>query len=479
MTGPRPVPDLIEQWAAERPDRPALVGPHGVTTYGDLWADARAWAGAVGELAGPDRIVGVLRSRDALVPVVQLAAWLSGAAYLPLDPSLPRGRLATILRESGCTVVCTTDDLRSRLPGDVVAVTRPGPAVPPKRRHAKDLAYVIYTSGSSGVPKGVEIEHGNLATLMRWYRDFYRMGPHTRTSMFANLGFDCLVIDVWTALYAGGAVAIPDQAVLDDPHRMARFLDEHDVAHADMPTAMYERYLASGARSTALRVIETGGDQLRLWPPPDYPAAVFNGYGPTEATVQVTISGDLRTGSGDGLPPIGRPLPGVTIRLLDESGAEVSQPGDVGELVIYGDLVGRGYRNRPELTAAVFADGPPRSYRTGDLCRWTADGELAYLGRIDSQVQLRGYRVEPGEIEQQMMLVPGVELAAVAPVGDGPHVSLRGWVAGHVDVDAVLAHLRHTLPAYMVPDPITVLDALPMTVNGKVDRRSLAASVGS
>ncbi|MEV8516432.1 amino acid adenylation domain-containing protein [Dactylosporangium sp. NPDC051484] len=474
------VPQLIEGWATTRPDAPALVGPHGVTTYAELWEQATAWAGAIGELAGPDPVVGVMRSRDALIPVVQLAAWMAGAAYLPLDPSLPRGRLETILREAGCRAVFTTDELRHLLPDHIVTITRPAAAIAPMPWDPERLAYVIYTSGSTGTPKGVEIEHRNLAALMHWYRDFYTLGQDSRTSMFSNVAFDCLVVDVWAALHAGGAVAVPEQSVLSDPHEMARFLDEFGVQHSNMPTAMFERLLAAGVQSTTVRTIETGSEQLRSWPAPDYPAAVYNAYGPTEATVQVTITGDLRTyRQRNSLPPLGRPLPGVEIALVDSSGTTITEPGRSGELVISGDLVGRGYRNRPELTLVVFTAGPPRAYRTGDLCRWNADGELEYLGRIDDQVQLTGYRVEPGEIEQQMMRVPGVRLAVVAPVGEGTSVSLHAWVEGEIEPEKLTAALRENLPEYMVPVTLKVLDQLPMTVNGKIDRRELVAALGT
>ncbi|MER7004885.1 amino acid adenylation domain-containing protein [Dactylosporangium sp. NPDC000555] len=479
MNDAKLVPQLIEGWASTRPDAPALVGPHGVTTYAELWERATAWAGAIGELAGPDPVVGVMRSRDALIPVVQLAAWMAGAAYLPLDPSLPRGRLETILREAGCRRVLTTDELRHLLPDHIVAITRPAAAIAPAPWNPQRLAYVIYTSGSTGTPKGVEIEHRNLAALTHWYREFYALGQDSRTSMFSNVGFDCLVVDVWAALCTGGAVAVPEQSILSDPHEMARFLDEFGVQHSNMPTAMFERYLAAGARSATVRTIETGSEQLRSWPDPDS-AAVYNAYGPTEATVQVTITGDLRTyRRRSSLPPLGRPLPGVEITLLDTAGIAITEAERSGELVISGDLVGRGYRNRPELTAEAFAAGPPRAYRTGDLCRWNADGELEYLGRIDDQVQLTGYRVEPGEIEQQMMRVPGVRLAVVAPVGEGTSMSLYAWVEGDIEAEKLTAALRENLPEYMIPATIEILDQLPMTVNGKIDRRGLVAALGT
>jgi amino acid adenylation domain-containing protein len=475
----RPVPAAIESWVLAQPQAPAIVGDHGEVSYRELWDEASRWAGALsGHTFGPDAVVGVLVRRGTAAPVRHLAAWWVGAGYLPLDPSLPRDRIATIIAEADCRVVLTTEELAESLPAGVEAVTAPGPAIAPVAWEARRLAYVIYTSGSTGKPKGVEIGHASLAALADWYRAFYRLEAGSRTSMFANLAFDCLVVDVWPALSAGGAVAVPDDRVLTDPKLMGEFLERCDVQHTEMPTAMFERFLRSGQDPGHVATIETGADRLRLWPPADYPAAVYNTYGPTEATVQVTVSEDLR-GYHDRtqLPPLGRPLPGAQVAVVRPDGTTVEHPGEDGELVVSGPVLARGYRNAPGLTAAAFlGDGGrdgERRYRTGDVCRWNKAGELEFVKRADEQVQIHGFRVELGEIEQRMMQFPGAGLAAVLAVEDEDDPHLLGWVDGAVDGAELIAYLGVRLPPYMIPRRLTVLDRLPMTPNGKVDKQRL------
>ncbi|MBO4210277.1 amino acid adenylation domain-containing protein, partial [Micromonospora echinofusca] len=425
----------------------------------------------------PDPVVGVLAERGPLAPTGQLAAWLAGAGYLPLDPAVPPGRLATVIARAGCRVVITTDDLRTLLPPGVTALTAPADPVDPVPADATGLAYVIYTSGSTGEPKGVEVGHHSLARLLHWYRDFFGLGPDGRTSMLCNLGFDGLVVDVWGALYAGAAVAIPEQSVVTDPERIAGFLADYGVTHTNMPTPMLERFLGAGQRPGRVRTVETGGDLLRTWPAPDFPAPVFNTYGPTEGTVLVTAGRDLRTvGDRERLPTLGRPLPDADVYLVGPDGRVVTTPGDEGEVVIGGPMLARGYRGDAGATARAFrTDGPggERVYHTGDICRWTGDGELEFLGRRDHQVKIRGYRVELGEIEQRILRYPGVRMVAVVPAGDG---RLAAWAEGDGDAVAILADLGTTLPDYMVPERLVFLPGLPLTSNGKIDRRKLAVT---
>ncbi|MEH1015650.1 amino acid adenylation domain-containing protein [Micromonospora sp. CPCC 206060] len=495
-------PAAIRRWVDIQPDAPALVHGGGTVSYAELWSAARGWAGALRPLLtgtagtgarptgpsdpGPAPVVGVLADRGPLVPTGQLAAWLAGAGYLPLDPAVPPGRLASVIARADCRVVITTDALRTLLPPGVTALTAPADpvgSVDPVDlvpADAAGLAYVIYTSGSTGEPKGVEVGHHSLALLLRWYRDFFQLGPGGRTSMLCNLGFDGLVVDVWGALYAGAAVAIPEQSVVTSPERIAGFLADYGVTHTNMPTPMLERFLGAGQRPGRVRTVETGGDLLRTWPGPDFPAPVFNTYGPTEGTVQVTAGGDLRTVvDRERLPTLGRPLPDAEVYLVGPDGSVVTTPGDEGEVVIGGPMLALGYRGDAELTARVFrADGPGggRVYHTGDICRWTEDGELEFLGRRDQQIKIRGYRVELGEIEQRILRYPGVRMVAVVPAGDG---RLAAWAEGDGDPAAILADLGTVLPDYMVPERLVFVSGLPVTSNGKVDRRKLAVTTAT
>jgi amino acid adenylation domain-containing protein len=481
----RTVVTEVWQQVRDAPDRVALIHQAGAVTYGDLWAAASRWAEAIRpHIAGPDPLVGVLRARGPGVPVAHLAAWLAQAAYLPLDPALPPGRLAAILSDSRCQVVLTTSAMADRLPAGVIPVTAPVSAAgsAPPRDNPGDVAYVIYTSGTTGRPKGVEVGHRSLAHLMGWYRAHFTLGPQVRASMLANLMFDGLVLDEWGALSAGSTLAIPAQEVLASPLRTATFLDASGVSHAYLPTPMLERFLAAGARPSALRCIVTGGDRLRIWPDRDFPAAVYNTYGPTESTVLVTASGDLRTaGRRDGLASIGRPVAGAEVWLEGSCGEVITEAGVPGQLVIGGPLLAHGYRHAPASTAAAFprnADGA-RTYRTGDFCAWNHHGDIDFLGRSDTQVKVGGYRVELAEIEQIIMREPGIGQAVVLVVGEGPEPRLLAWAEGWANESALRARLYHELPGYMVPEAIEFVVEFPATGSGKVDRSVLLARAKS
>ncbi|RJQ74331.1 amino acid adenylation domain-containing protein [Pseudonocardiaceae bacterium YIM PH 21723] len=466
---------LIYRHVLARPETTAIEYAGSRLTYRQLWDRARSWANAVRpHLSGPHPVVGILHPRGLEVSVCHLGAWLAGAAYLPLDPVLPDGRIATLLAEAGCDAVLTIGSLAGRLPSDVLAVTAPDmvtglgePATEPDHS-----AYVIFTSGSTGLPKGVEIRHGGLATLLEWFRGSFDLRPGTRMAMVTNIMFDMMVLDEWGAFTAGATLVMATPEDLAGSDRIARFLDSAAVSHACVPTPMFERLLAAGWSPRDLRTVLTGGDRLRIWPEPDFPAAVHNAYGPTEATVLVTCSDDLRlTGERDQLPSIGRPVPAATVWLEGTDGAVISEPGEVGELMIGGDVLARGYRNAPEATRAAFDGG--RRYATGDLCSWNAAGDIEYVGRRDSQVKIQGFRVELGEIEQAILREPGITQVVLLVLGDGLDRRIEAWIEGNADLTALAARLRHELPAAMVPSAFFTADALPATVNGKIDRREL------
>jgi len=483
MTGAPLVPAAIRRWALERGDATAVIDGQEALTYRELWLRAGGWAGALRPVLGgegPDRVVGTLLPRDARVPAAHLGTWLAGAAYLPLDPTLPPGRVAGIVEDARCSVVIADEQFRDLLPAGVSVISRPGGDEDVERivcRH-DSLAYVIYTSGSTGRPKGVEIEHGSLANLMEWVRAYFRLDVGVQTATLANLGFDGLVFDEWGALSAGATLHVPRQEVLSGLETIVEFLDGQRIDFCYLPTPFFELLLTSGIRPRTVGTIITAGDRLRRWPPADFPAAVYNAYGPTETTVLVTATGDLRAGGDRGrFPPIGRAAAGAQLRIIDGSGAVVRQPSEEGELVIGGPVVGRGYRNAAGLTAQAFVEtesyGPGRWYRTGDICRCDSTGQLEFIERRDSQVKVRGYRVELGEIESALLSVAGVQQAIVTTIGEGAPRGVVGWVLGSLDTGRVLESLRRTLPEYMVPLRLTVLDTLPLTSNGKIDRAAL------
>lgn len=487
------IPERVRRWALGQPDQPAVVGASGQLTYGQLWRLALDWSAALGgHLTGPEPLVGVLCPRGVVLPAMQLAAWLAGAAYLLLDPLLPAGRIATILDDAGCRLVLAAESLRGALPPSVTAITAPGDGRGrvPRGCRPEALAYVVYTSGSTGRPKGVEIEHRNLANIVDWNAERFHLGPGVRSAMLAGLGFDVSALDVFGALAVGATLVVPEESVVRDPAAIAELLDHERVHHCFVPTPLAAPLWSAETPPRALRSVAVGGGRMGAWPPADFPAAIYNVYGPAEATVYSTASDDLR---GDprryaepsSPPPIGRAVRGAVLGVVDEDGSAVHGPGITGELLVGGAGLTRGYRNRPDLTADAYVDldlgdGLRRWYRTGDYVRWTPASELEFVGRRDGQVKVRGNRVELGEIEHAIASCPEVEQVVVlAPErAEGERVPLA-WVtaapgASTREADLV-ARLRAELPGYMLPARVRFLASMPLTVNGKIDHDALLA----
>ncbi|MFF0370047.1 non-ribosomal peptide synthetase [Micromonospora sp. NPDC005087] len=469
---PTSVPAEVLRRAAAYPERPAVVDRHGTLRYRDLVTEATVLAGALARelpppaTGHPDPVVAVLQPRTAAAVVGPLAAMFCGAAFLPLDPSSPPARIAQILADARCRVAVAAEELVERLPAGVTVV-RAGQEEHLRLPEPDDLAYLISTSGSTGRPKQVEVAHRSLWTVLDWYARFFRLGPGVRTAAFAGLAFDAALLDIWAPLIRGATVVLADEEVARDPERIAEAL--RGVDHCFLSTPLAEQLLRSDVDTGRLRTLATGGDRLRLWPPTGFGAAVHNLYGPTEATILVTATDDLRRyADRGGPPPIGRAVAGALLTL----------DGEVeGELVIGGPVLAQGYRAGTE-TATAFGTGPDgvsRHYRTGDVCRRDAAGELHFVGRVDGQVKIRGQRIELREVESALLELPGVGQAAAEPVHRAGAALLVAWVTGPVTPEAVRAGLRDRLPAAMVPHTVDVRDALPLTPNGKLDRAALRA----
>ncbi|MET0395625.1 MAG: amino acid adenylation domain-containing protein, partial [Longimicrobiaceae bacterium] len=499
----RCIHELFEAQAARAPGAVAVRFEEESLTYRELNERANRLAHHLRRRGvGPEVRVGICLERSLEMVVGILAVLKAGGAYVPLDPGYPAERLAFILADSATPVLLTRETLRGALPAreGVEVVSLDGAAQeiaaecaenPASEATPESLAYVIYTSGSTGAPKGALIEHRNVARLFAATEAWFGFGEQDVWTLFHSYAFDFSVWELWGALLYGGRVVVVPWQTSRDPEAFHALVRREGVTVlSQTPSAFRQLVRVDGERGgdLALRVVVFGGEalepaSLREWVErrgAETPRLV-NMYGITETTVHVTCRPlgreDVFGGSGS---PIGRAIPDLRLYVLDPARRPVPI-GVPGELYVGGAGVARGYLNRPELTAERFVDdpfAPGRLYRTGDRVRWMADGSLEYLGRLDEQVKVRGFRIEPGEIEAALRRAPGVADCAVVAREDETGTAGRrlvAYVVGDAEAEALRDRLRRTLPEHMVPSAFVALDALPLTTNGKLDRRALPA----
>jgi amino acid adenylation domain-containing protein len=515
-----PVAQQVAAQARRAPDALAVSDGAACLTYGELAAAAgrlAQWLARRG--VEPEVRVALCLGRSAAEVVAMLAVLGAGGAYVPLDPADPDERLAWLVRDCGALLLLARGVRAAELaaalgaaPGQLVvdldslaldcppprqapaAASPPAIAPPPPAA----LAYVIYTSGSTGPPKGVAVTQAGLANLVAWQRRLLGITAGDRTTHLAGPAFDATVLELWPWLTAGAAVEVIDDSTRLQPAALGARLAASGVTHSFLPTPLAESLLAGWRPppGLALRSLATGGDKLRRPPAGPLPFALWNLYGPTEATVVATAA-RLDTAGATGVaapPPIGRPIDGLRVYVLDRRLRPVPC-GAAGELCVAGHGVARGYLGRPGETAASFmpdpwADAPgARLYRTGDRARQLADGRLEFLGRLDRQVKVRGFRIEPGEVEAAVAADPEVSACAVllradlpggpglvafvTPAGAaGPGTAAAGGTSGLTE--RLRQGLARRLPAFAMPALIVPLPELPLTANGKLDRRALA-----
>jgi len=487
------VAERVEAQARRSPAAVAVECRGERMTYAELNARADHVARLLrGRGVGPEVCVGIALDRSPEMVAAVLGVLRAGGAYVPLDVAYPRERLAHVVADAALPVVLTRSALLERLPAssartvcldaDAVPLAAESDADLPMAVAPGNLAYVLYTSGSTGRPKGVLVEHCSVLALLDWAEREYPPEALSGVLASTSLAFDLSVFELFLPLTTGGRVILAADA-LELPRLPAR--DEVTLLNT-VPSAA-EALLRAGAIPAGVRVVNLAGEALRrsladgLLALPGV-ERVYNLYGPTEDTTYSTFARVLP--SGEGPPPIGRPLPGTGAYVLDE-GLHLAPEGDTGELYLAGEGLARGYLGRPELTAERFlpdplaASGGGRMYRTGDRVRRLAGGELEFLGRVDRQVKLRGHRIELGEVEAVLEEAPSVRAAVVLlredPPG-GPRLVAYtvGGEPGDAPVeDALRAHLRARLPEYMIPSAFVALDAFPLTPNGKVDRGAL------
>ncbi|MGW7365531.1 non-ribosomal peptide synthetase [Streptomyces sp. NPDC054841] len=487
--------DLVSSAVQHEAHAPAVVSPAETLTYAELDQRANALADELQKRdVGPEVLVGVHLPKSPEMVISILAILKAGGAYVPLDPASPVDRLSDVpvrlvlsRRASaqgpaipGAPVLCLDEDWD--------LTTGQPEFVPAQPAGPDNLAYVIYTSGSTGRPKGVAVTHRSLvgSTLARhaWYR------PPQAFLLLSAMAFDSAVAGIFGTLTRGGALHLPAPGTESDLDTVGRLVERAGIDTILTLPSLYELLLetAEPAALDSLRTVTVAGERC----PPGLPAKsrarlpavdLLNEYGPTEATVWSTVWRAPEEDLSDlGTVPIGRSVDGIRVSVLDPAGTPVPD-GVPGELCIGGAGLARGYYERPDLTAAAFEPDPAgaagaRRYRTGDLVRRRPDGELEFLGRMDRQVKVRGYRVEPDEIEGAMQRHPDVgQAAVVTPAADGD-ATLVAFVTGpSVDLADLRTFLGGTLPAYMVPSEIRRLDKLPLTPNGKVDLHALEALV--
>jgi amino acid adenylation domain-containing protein len=496
-----PVPLLVANRATVTPDTVALVADGRVLTYHELNSRANQLAHYLQTLGvGPDVLVGVCLERSIDMVVSLLGIMKAGGAYVPLDPTYPLKRLAFMLEDTQAPVLISREGLAAHLPAhhacevfldqDASLLDRHNPAEVASDVKAKHLAYVIYTSGSTGQPKGVQISHANLLNLIFWHQRAFSVTPADRATQLAGPAFDATGWELWPYLTAGASVYLADEETRLTPVRLRHWLLDHQITITFLPTALAESIISlEWPRETSLRLLLTGADTLHRYPSPELPFTLVNNYGPTEYTVVTTSGPVLPSVQHDVLPTIGRPIANTHVYILDEQLHPVPI-GDTGELYIGGAGLSRGYLHRPDLTAErfirhPFSDEPgARLYRTGDLARMFPDGQIAFLGRADSQIKIHGYRIEPDEIVSVLNDHPAIQTSLVKaredPSGDKRLVAYVVLAPGaRATVASLHGHLRSQLPDYMIPALFVRLDALPLTPNGKVDYAVLPTPDGN
>ena len=481
--------------AAATPDAPAVSAGGKTITYRELDERANQLAHYLISL-GVERemIVGLCMNRSPQTVICALAVLKAGGAYLPIDPAYPVERISFMLNEAeprvliteqgmaetfstGSWKVITIDSHRAQI--DSQPETAPLVEV-----SAAQLAYVIYTSGSTGQPKGVQVTHDSLLNLVFWHRREFAVTHRDKASHLASVGFDAAVWEVWPYLTAGASLWLPDDETRVSPDLLRDWIVLKKISISFLPTALAERVMIlTWPKELALRFLLTGADALHRYPSAELPFQLVNNYGPTECTV-VATSGRVLPGAGmNKLPAIGRPIANTTVYVLDENLQEVP-PGMTGELYIGGAGVARGYLNRPDITAEAFirdpfrAESDARLYRTGDLVCLMPDEQLAYLGRIDNQIKILGYRIEPNEIVAVLDRHPSIQSSVVVARGSScAEKRLAAYIVMRNGTTPAAAELRsflqNDLPDYMVPSVFIRLPNLPLTPNGKVDRAAL------
>jgi amino acid adenylation domain-containing protein len=480
--------DLIEQQVEKTPEAIAVVSGAGRLSYRELDARSNQLARRLRAMGvGRGSVVGLCVERGLDLVIAPLGVWKAGASYVPLDPEYPAQRLSYMLEDSGAAVVVTNRVLAGKVPKSSAGVVlldgewkEEAAGLEREPGGGEEVAYVIYTSGSTGKPKGVEVRHRSLVNFLKSMQQEPGIEASDRLLAVTTLSFDIAGLELYLPLVSGARVVVAPREAVKDGEALGRLLEQEQISVMQATPVSWRLMVEAGWKGRAGLKILCGGEVLGRELAEKLVASggeVWNLYGPTETTIWSTVG---RVEAGEGRVGIGHAIANTQVYVLDEGGQPVPG-GVVGELYIGGEGLAKGYRNRVELTAERFVerDGE-RLYRTGDLVRRRKDGNLEWMGRVDQQVKLRGYRVELQEIEAALEQQAGVEQAVVVvrnENGDGGR--LTGYVTAApgaaVESGAVRKGLRAVLPEHMIPAAIVVLDQFPLTPNRKVDRNALPA----
>ncbi|WP_406826315.1 amino acid adenylation domain-containing protein [Pedobacter sp. KACC 23697] len=464
------ITDLFEEQVSRTPLASAFVHDQQIFTYQTLNEIANQFAGYLRHnyKIEPDDLIGIKLERTGWMAIAILGILKSGAAYIPIDPEYPQDRIDFMLADSRCKVLIDETALNTFTAEQNQYTQDNLPSI----NGASDLAYVIYTSGSTGQPKGVLVEHKSLVNLCYWHIDAFSVMATDRATLYAGVAFDAAVWEFFPYIISGASVyVVPAQKRLN-VNDIADYYNENKITISFLPTQVAEQFMFS--KNQSLRILLTGGEKLNSFKECSY--QLFNNYGPTENTV-VTTSYNVTASSAN--IPIGRPIANTQIFILD-SQLNLMPVGAIGEICISGDSLARGYLNNPGLTAEKFVLNPhknnERMYLTGDLGRWTADGNIEFLGRKDDQVKIRGYRIELGEIESCLQSYADVSSSIViAGETESGESELIAYFTSNetIDLSVLKSYLSRFLPVYMLPHHFIQLESLPLNHNGKINKRLL------
>ncbi|MCK4260460.1 MAG: amino acid adenylation domain-containing protein, partial [Halanaerobiales bacterium] len=482
---------LFEEQVLRTPDNSAVVFEDQKLTYQELNEKANQIAKVLREKGiGSDQIVAIMVEPSLEMIIGIMGILKAGGAYLPIDSQYPADRVEYMLNDSQAKILLTQHHLSDKIKfaGEIINIDVEKIEMIEDNNltiinSANDLAYVIYTSGSTGKPKGVMVEHKSLVNLAIWHNTYYAVTFDDNTTKYAGFGFDASVWEIFPYLISGATIHIIGNEIRLDINKLNEYYESNKITISFLPTQMCEQFME--VDNNSLRFLLTGGDKLKNYRKQSY--QLVNNYGPTENTVVTT---SLVVNESYNNIPIGKPIANLQVYILDKNN-KVQPIGVSGELCIAGDGLARGYLNRPELTEEKFVQNPfrinpfipeTRMYKTGDLARWLPDGNIEFLGRIDNQVKIRGFRIELGEIENQLLSHEEIKEAVVIDwIDDSGDKYLCAYIISdsELSIAELKAYLGRELPNYMVPADFVQLEKVPLTPNGKIDRRVLPKPDGN